>query len=104
MRKRLRKKKRVGEFKELGFEVRAALRDGLSREEFDSFVARWLNAVEARRLTFGGGGQDGMFEGFVAGMRRHSATEMDRAELSSFLADEAAIVHHEVLELRDAWA
>ena len=105
MKHRLRKKKRVGEFKELGFEVRTDLRPGLAREDFDRFLARWIDAVEARHLAFGGGGggSDGKFEGFVARMGRGSATEEDRWALAAFLAGEATVVHHEVLELRDAW-
>ena len=47
MKRRLRKKKRIGEFQELGFEVLADLRDGLSPIEFDAFLDRWISAVEA---------------------------------------------------------
>lgn len=37
MNKRLRKKKRVGEFKELGFEVSAQLRSGMTQVEVEAF-------------------------------------------------------------------
>jgi uncharacterized protein len=75
VKRRLRKKKRIGEFKELGFEVFAYLRDGLSPHEFDAFLDRWIDAVEGRRLAFGGGGgRDGKFEGFVTRIGRGSAT------------------------------
>ena len=38
MRKRLRKKKHLGEFKELGFEVRGDPRPGLSGNDLAAFV------------------------------------------------------------------
>jgi uncharacterized protein len=105
MRRRLRKKKRMGEFRELGFEVCADLRTGLSAADFDTFLDQWIVAVEARRLGFGGGGgyEQGKFEGFVVRLGRGSATDDDRAALGDFLDGAAAVVRHEVLELRDAW-
>jgi len=104
VKRRLRKKKRIGEFRELGFEVLADLRDGLSPNEFDAFLDRWISAVEGRQLAFGGGGgHDGKFEGFVARAGRGSASDEDRATLASFLESDAAVIRHEVRELRDAW-
>lgn len=104
MKRRLRKKKRTGEFRELGFEVLADLRDGLSPNEFDAFLDRWFSAVERRQLAFGGGGgHDGKFEGFVARAGRGSASDEDRATLASFLESDAAVIRHHVRELRDAW-
>jgi uncharacterized protein YggL (DUF469 family) len=50
--KRLRKKKRVGEFQELGFEVRGELRPGVAGAQLDAFVDRFLAQVEARQLGF----------------------------------------------------
>lgn len=102
MKRRLRKKKRIGEFQELGFEVLADLRDGLSPNEFDAFLDRWISAVEGRQLAFGGG-YDGKLEGFVARAGRGSASDEDRAMLAAFLESDAAVIRHEVRELRDAW-
>jgi len=104
MNKRLRKKKRVGEFKELGFELLGELRPGTSDDDVDAFVDRLIVAVEARRLGFGGGGgRDGKFEGFVTRMGRGSATEDDRTALAAFLAGDVDVVRHEVGALKDAW-
>lgn len=104
MKRRIRKKKRIGEFRELGFEVLADLRDGLSPNEFDAFLDRWISVVESRQLAFGGGGgHDGKFEGFVARAGRGTASEEDRAMLAAFLEGDAAVNRHEVRELRDAW-
>lgn len=104
MKKRLRKKKRVGEFKELGFEVRGDLRRGLSGDDIEAFVDRLIDMVEARSLAFGGGAwRDDKLDGFITRAGRGSATEEDRAALAAFLYGDAEIVSHEVGKLRDAW-
>lgn len=104
MNKRLRKKKRVGEFKELGFELHGDLQPGLARADLEAFVDRLIDVVEARKLAFGGGAvRDDKLDGFVTRMGRGSATEEDCAALAAFLAGDEAIVRHEVGQLRDAW-
>jgi uncharacterized protein YggL (DUF469 family) len=48
MRKRLRRKKHLGEFRQFGFSVACRFRKGLSREEFDRFVDDFIaDAIEA---------------------------------------------------------
>ena len=101
MNKRLRRKKRVGEFKEPGFEVRGELRPGMARAELDAFVDRLLAQVEVRQLGFGGGIGD-TIDGFVTRDGRASATDDDRAAVSAFL-DGDVDVRHEIGVLRDAW-
>jgi uncharacterized protein YggL (DUF469 family) len=104
VKRRLRKKKHVAEFREFGFEVTAELRGGLSQAAFDALLDRWIDAIEARGLSFGGGGhKGGPLGGFVARSGRGSATDDDRASLSAFLEADPAIVKHEVGNLRDAW-
>lgn len=104
MNKRLRKKKRAFEFKELGFELLGDLRPALAGAELDAFVDRLIDVVEKRKLAFGGGaGRDDKFDGFLTRMGRGSATEDDRAALTAFLEGDAAVVRHEVGELCDAW-
>jgi uncharacterized protein YggL (DUF469 family) len=66
VKKRLRKKKHLGEFKVLGFKVRGDLRPGLSGNDIEAFVDRLIDVVEARSLAFGGGaGRDDKLDGFV---------------------------------------
>lgn len=103
MRRRLRKKKRVGEFQELGFEVTMELREGLSEADAAAFFDRWIDAIEVRRLAFGGGGGGGRYGGFVVRAGRGSATDDDRASLSAILQADAVVVGHEAGKLRDAW-
>jgi uncharacterized protein YggL (DUF469 family) len=104
VKKRIRKKKHLGEFRELGFEVRGDLRSGLSGNDIEAFVDRLIDVVEARSLAFGGSaGRDDKFDGFVTRAGRDSATEDDREALAVFLEGAAEIVRHEVGALRDAW-
>lgn len=64
MNKRLRKKKRVGEFKEFGFKLFADLRSCISDDDIEAFVDRLIVFVQTGKLAFGGGGgRDGKFEG-----------------------------------------
>jgi uncharacterized protein len=103
MRRRLRKKKRLGEFVELGFVVRAELVPTLDAPGFEAFLDRWIDAVEARGLAFGGGGRRETFEGFLTGMGRASATEADRVAMVAFCVNDAAVVRQEAGPLVDAW-
>ncbi len=104
MKKRLRKKKRVSEFREFGFEVRGQLRPGLENEALNAFVDRLLAVVEARKLSFAGGaGGDHQFDGFVMRAARGSAIEEDRTALAAFFASDDIIEHHDIGALRDAW-
>jgi uncharacterized protein YggL (DUF469 family) len=103
MRRRLRKKKRLGEFIELGFLVRIEFVSALDDLGCDAFLDRWIDAVEARGLVFGGGGRREAFEGFVTGTGRASATDADRAAMAAFCANDSAVVCQDVGPLVDAW-
>jgi uncharacterized protein YggL (DUF469 family) len=103
MRRRLRKKGRSGEFMELGFLVRAELVSPLDDPGFNSFLDRWIDAVETRGLAFGGGGRREAFEGFVTGVGRASATDADREAMAAFCANDSAVLRHDVGPLIDAW-
>jgi uncharacterized protein YggL (DUF469 family) len=104
VRRRLRKKKHLEEFQELGFDVHVELSGDLGDAEFHAFIRRLIDAVEARHLAFGGGGGGGKaFDGFVTRAGRGSATDDDRRALGELLDGDAAVVRHEVGALVDAW-
>jgi len=102
MKKRLRKKKHVGEFQELGFDLDGSLRPGMDREAVHAFSDRFIAHIEAQQLAFGGG-IGPTVGGFVTRFGRGSATEEDRASVTSFLASDPDILKHVIGELRDAW-
>lgn len=102
MRRRLRKKLHVGEFQELGFLVRAELVAELKDADFDAFLDRLIELVEARRMMLGGGGTRN-FEAFIAYAGRGTTSEADRSALDLFLKTDPAVTRYEVGPLVDAW-
>jgi uncharacterized protein len=103
MRRRLRKKLFVGEFKEMGFYVRFRLAENLSEEDLSAFFDQFLTEViEAQDLYFGGGGHRD-WQGFVGLNRRGSVTEEHRNQVSTWLGNHPQVLEHELSDLRDAW-
>lgn len=93
----------MGEFRELGFELRADLRPDLTDAELDGLIDRLLAAAETRHLAVAAGVSEDVLEAFVTRMGRGTATEEDRAALNALLAGEDVVVRHELGALRDAW-
>ncbi|MEX2141578.1 MAG: 50S ribosome-binding protein YggL [Pirellulales bacterium] len=103
MKKRLRKKLRKGEFKEVGCEVRIKLAEGLSDEQAEAFVDAFLaEVIEAQGLQFGGGAFRGECDGYI-GKYRGSVTVAHQGEVGRWLAGRAEVVSHEFGPLKDAW-
>ena len=105
MKKRLRKKKRVGEFQELGFELGFEIDATLSEEERNELLVAFIeDAIEANGLQFGGGGDSGgEWKGFSAiNKKRGSATESHRESVRIWLEKNSKITKFWVGELRDA--
>ncbi|MDP9195027.1 MAG: YggL family protein [Acidobacteriota bacterium] len=86
MRKRLRKKKRLGEFKEFGLLVAVTPAFPIGSPERDSLLDRFIGeAIERNDLSCGGGGGES-WEFFVtANARRASVTEAQRRALEAWL-------------------
>ncbi|OQX70038.1 MAG: hypothetical protein B6A08_02415 [Sorangiineae bacterium NIC37A_2] len=103
MKRRLRKKKRLGEFRELGFSIQAQLSSS-SKEARLAFIERFVDAVERRALLFGGGcSLDGLLEGFVMPRARGSATVEDLEAVLELLQSAPEVTSFEVGQLKDAW-
>jgi uncharacterized protein len=104
VKKRLRKKKHLGEFREFGFGVSATLRVSLDEQKEGDFIGRLIAFVDARDLCFGGGGAGTSFGCFITSLLAgHNATEEDRAAVEAFLKADADVETFEVERLRDAW-
>lgn len=97
--RRLRKKLRVGDFQQFGFEVSFSLRPGLAEADsirfWDDFV---LEAIERNGLAFGGG-----TEGFVTAWGRGTATDVHREAVRAWLSSRPEVVSADVGPLVDAW-
>jgi uncharacterized protein YggL (DUF469 family) len=104
MRKRLRKKLRVGEFIELGFTARYRVKNGLSLAALDSLLDRFiLEAIEANDLYCGGGGGPAGWDFLVCANGRKSATDADRQRVRRWLEEQPDISVVFVGRLLDAW-
>lgn len=103
MNKRLRKKKHLGEFRELGCHVCIRLDPTLSQEARNQLIASWVEeAIEAQGLLFGGGGARD-WEGYVTPEARGSVTEAHRQTIASWLSARQGIAGYTVYPLSDAW-
>ena len=103
MRKRLRKKKHLGEFQELGFQVEWRFAPSLTLEEIDPFWHGLIDLMEANGLGFGGGGDTAQGSGFITRMHRSSATGQDRSLVGDWLQARPKIAQVNVGPLVDAW-
>lgn len=100
MQKRLRKKQRLGEFQELGVEVRVTLEPGVDYDEFlDSFI---LDAIETNGLSFGGGGHFPELEGVVE-LGRSNGYLAALAKVRAWLANDLRVASYRFGEPVDLW-
>jgi uncharacterized protein YggL (DUF469 family) len=94
----------VGEFQELGFEVRFQVADNLSPDAFDAAVDAFISqAIEAQGLVCGGGGKNPEWTVFVTREGRGSATEEHRQAIEAWLAIRSEVKSVQIGPLVDAW-
>ena len=100
--RRLRKKLRVDEFQELGFDVAWKVKDGITGDELDAFMNKFFEEViEANELGFGGEG-DTLWHGLICTQKLGSCTDENRAAVETWLKDNGA-TSVAVSELYDVW-
>lgn len=100
---RQRKKLRLGEFQEFGFDVTAKCTKELTTSERQEFVDRLIEAVSERGLLFGGGFREKL-EGFVVvNALRGSVTEAQRESFKTWLQSCPELTDIQVGPLKDAW-
>lgn len=97
--RRLRKKLRIGEFQQLGFEYDLEWRVAPDPQLQDRFLDSLLDQIIAPRSLSLGGGLNG---GFIAS-RRGRVTEDDRTAFECWLKQWPGISRSVVGPLRDAW-
>jgi len=97
--RRLRKKLRVGEFQEFGFEYELTWPSRPPVEQQERFIDQLLaDVVEPRGLSMGGG----VNGGFISA-RKGSPSDEDRAAFKAWLRRWPGVLAVEVGPLRDAW-
>ncbi len=100
--RRLRKKLRVDEYQELGFDIGFKLDDKASDEQVDAFMNKFFSeAIEPQGLGFGGEG-DTLWHGLVCTQKLGKCTEEHRAGVEKWLTENGATAVS-VSELYDVW-
>jgi uncharacterized protein YggL (DUF469 family) len=89
VKKRLRKKRRLGEFREDCFELTFEISPALSDAEIDALTDTFIDMIESNGLQFGGGGNR-CWSGIVQGPYRGSATESERQTVIDWLEQHPA--------------
>lgn len=98
--RRLRKKLRLGEFQQLGFEISITLKPNLGIDDLDRFLDEFiLDAIEKNDLAFGGGTDCG----FITTWKRGSASEAHRTIVENWLSRRQDVVSVALGPLVDAW-
>ena len=100
--RRIRKKLRVDEFQELGFDVAWQLPEDASETAVDDFLEKFFQEViEPNELGFGGEG-DTLWHGLVCTQKLGKCTEEHRAAVEAWLKDNGA-TSVAVSDLYDVW-
>lgn len=100
--RRIRKKLRVDEFQELGFDIAWKFADDASVEEVDTFVDKFIaEVIEPNGLGFGGEG-DTLWHGLICTQKLGKCTEENRATVEKWLKDNGA-ASVTVSDLYDVW-
>jgi len=101
MKKRLRKKKHVGEFAVFGVPVAIRLVGGA---ELDSFLDALLeDAIEENGCYFGGGGQKECLSGIVVLGRKVDLPEERLKRISDWLDTNSNVANYLIGEIDDLW-
>ena len=106
MKKRLRKKKHLGEFRQMGFSVDCRIRSGLSEEGFDRFIDHFMDhAIEANGLIFGGGGSpEGGWRGVICRDHRYdSTTDAEKGTVQTWFEQRPEVESFELSGFWDVW-
>lgn len=105
MKKRLRKKFRLGEFTEFEFPVAFKMKDTPDTAAVDALLGVFLDEVETRGLVGGGTfSNEGDFRfSLYANRARVAVTEEHRQAMEAWLSANPAIATHTVGPLVDAW-
>ncbi|AQS37508.1 hypothetical protein Sps_02350 [Shewanella psychrophila] len=100
--RRLRKKLRVDEFQEFGFDVNWTFAESVSEEQIDIIVDQFIEQIiEPRKLGFHGGGHK-QWEGIIATQSIGKCSQDDLTAVTEFWKEQA-VSDVVVSELYDIW-
>lgn len=101
--RRLRKKLRVGEFRELGFAIDFRFDNQLYT--LDQALDHWIEFVESQGWGFVGGGGEGsdILSGYLTSFEQGTLGEADRVRARQWLVSQPGFACTQCAELSDAW-
>lgn len=100
--RRLRKKMRVDEFQELGFDLAWQFAEGTTDEAIDEFMDKFFDEIiEPNGLGFGGEG-DLIWHGLICTQKLGKCTDANRKDVEAWLTN-AGAKSVTVSELYDVW-
>lgn len=100
--RRLRKKLRVDEYQELGFDIAWKFSDGTSNEEIDAVIDRFfIESIEANGLGYAGEG-DLLWHGLICTQKLGKCTDEHRQSVKAWLKSNGVEIVS-VSELYDFW-
>jgi len=100
--RRIRKKLRVDEYQELGFDVAWKLADDFDSDAVDAFISKFFaEAIEPNGLGFGGEG-DVLWHGLICTQKLGKCTDEHRASVEKWLKENGATAVA-VSDLYDVW-
>jgi len=103
MNKRIRKKHRIGEFQELGFELAFRIPESYDPATADAVIDDFLaQAIAGNDLAFFGSGLHAV-DGTVIAAARGSVTPAQREAVDAWLTARDEVEAHTVGPLSDAW-
>ncbi len=101
MKKRLRKKKYIGEFKEWGVTISIARSKDA---DFETFLEEFVEqSMESNRCYFTGTGEKKHLEGFIDLGRSLDQAEAKLAKVNAWLDTRSDVKKHATGQLTDAW-
>jgi uncharacterized protein YggL (DUF469 family) len=101
MKRRLRKKKHLGEFKLLGVEILINLN---SKDNYDRFHTGFiLEAIEGNNCFFGGGGMADKLEGFIELGCVSDKPESRLKAITQWLDTRSDVSTFQIGRITDAW-
>jgi uncharacterized protein YggL (DUF469 family) len=101
--RRQRKKLRLGEFQELGFEAAAKFARELEADHRAALLDAFLEFIEANGMLAAASTSDTFDAYLISGAPHGSATEDDRQIVQTWLAGRPDLIEVRVGELSDAW-
>lgn len=102
VKKRLRKKKKLGEFKEEGFSLKVDFVPDLNDASINQFIDELIDLMEEHKMLMGGGSLNNTWEAVIF-RHKQSTTQDDKAAVLQWLKERPGVASYEVSKNWDVW-